>query len=365
MQTIKMALVGAGTWGANHARIYKAHPFADVVAICDADRAKAESVAADEGIQGVYDDYEKMFVECDCDAVAIVTPDFAHADIAVAAANAGKHILIEKPLATTRKDVFRILEACEANGVRGMVDLHNRWNPPFHSAWQSVRAGELGDAYSAYYRLNDVRWVATDMLPWASKSSILWFLGSHSLDTLMWMFQSRPKRVYSVSKSGVLSKPGVPDRWGKPVPEGIDTVDEYLTTIEFENGAVAQMENGWVTPNANPCVNDIKFTILGDKGMISVDASNHNMIQKYTDNEVVVPDVIVQNKIFGKPKGFAFESIRSFVDCLLTGEEFQVSLREAAYGVLAILAIMESARSRMPVEVDYGPLQDDEYGTVH
>lgn len=103
-----------------------------------------------------------------------------------------------------------------------------------------MRAGELGRVLSAYYRLNDCRWVATDMLPWAAKSSIMWFLGSHSIDTLMWMFQSRPKRVYCVSTEGVLKR------------EGVDTVDEYLSTIEFENGAVAQMENGWVTPNANP-----------------------------------------------------------------------------------------------------------------
>ncbi len=356
MDFVKMAIVGAGTWGANHARIYKAHPFADIVSICDMNREKAEKVAREEGIPQVYTDYNEMFSKADIDAVAIVTPDFAHADVAVAAANAGKHILIEKPLATTREDVFRILEAVERNGVRGMVDLHNRWNPPFHAAYQAVRNGELGDVYSAYYRLNDVRWVATDMLSWASRSSIMWFLGSHSIDTLMWMFNSRPARVYCVSKSGVLSKPGVLNKAGEPVEKGIDTVDEYLSTIEFENGAVAQMENGWVTPNANPCVNDIKFTILGDKGMVSIDASNHNMIQKYTDNEVIVPDVIVQNKIFGQPKGFAFESIRAFVDGLISGQEFPVTLKEAAQGVLAILAIMESSKTRMPVEVDYGKL---------
>lgn len=97
------------------------------------------------------------------------------------------------------------------------------------------------------------------------------------------------------------------------------------------------MENGWVTPNANPCVNDIKFNLLGEKGMIAIDASNHNMIQKYTDTQVIVPDVIVQNKIFGQPKGFAFESIRAFVDGLISGQEFPVTLKEAALGVLAIL----------------------------
>ena len=90
--------------------------------------------------------------------------------------------------------------------------------------------------------------------------------------------------------------------------------------------------------------------------MVAIDASNHNLIQMYTDNKVVVPDVIVKNSIFGQPKGFAFESIRSFVDCLLSGEEFHVSLEDAARASLVILAIMESAKTRMPVEVDYGDI---------
>ena len=300
--------------------------------------------AADEGIQGVYDDYEKMFVECDCDAVAIVTPDFAHADIAVAAANAGKHILIEKPLATTRKDVFRILEACEANGVRGMVDLHNRWSPPFAEAHRLIEEGALGTLRNAYFRLNDIKWVATDMLPWAASSSILWFLGSHSFDTLQWLFHDRVKRVYTVSNRGVLDSLGV------------ETEDTFLSTLEFEHGGIAQMENGWITPNANPCVNDIKCNLTGDKAMIAIDASNHNLIQFYSDDTVTVPDIIVRNRIHGRVKGFAYESIRSFVDKLATGEPFEVSLEDAARTSLAILAIMESAKTRMPVEIDYGPL---------
>jgi len=338
---LKMAIVGAGIWGENHARIYKEHPFAEVTAICDMNREKAELIANKIGIPEVYDDYNEMLIKADCDAVAIVTPDFAHADIAVAAANHGKHLLIEKPLATTREDVFRIKHAVEKNGVRAMVDLHNRWSPTFNSAHESVVNGELGKVYSAYMRLNDIKWVATDMLPWASKSSILWFLGSHSLDTLRWFFNDEVKRVYSVSTEGVLKE------------QGVETVDQYLTTLEFRNGGIAQMENGWLTPNANPCVNDIKFNVLGDKGMIAIDASNHNLIQKYTDSKVTVPDILVQNKIFGKHSGFAFQSISGFVDCILTGKEFPVTLEDSANTVLAILAIMESAKTRMPVEVNY------------
>ncbi len=338
---LKMTIVGLGTWGENHIRIYQNHPFAEVVSICDQDYGKAKAIADKYGISSVYNDYNKMFDESNCDAVAIVTPDFAHADIAISAANHKKDILIEKPLATTAQDVKRMLEAIEKNKIRAMVDLHNRWSPPFNAAHQAVERGDLGEPYSAYFRLNDVKRVATDMLPWAAKSSILWFLGSHSLDTLRWFFDDEVARVYCVSREGVLRQ------------QGVDTADEYLTTIEFKKGGIAQMENGWITPNANPCLNDIKFNLLGTKGMISIDASNHNLIQMYTDNQVTVPDIIVQNKIFGAPKGFAFESIRHFVDCIISGSEFPVTVYDAANTSLAILAIMESAEKRMPVEVTY------------
>jgi predicted dehydrogenase len=345
MDKVRIAIIGAGTWGENHALIYNAHPFAQTVAICDTNVDRARAVANRVGVPIVYDDYTRMLDEIECDAVSVITPDFAHTGPAIAAANRKKHILIEKPIATSREDTFRILEAVEKNGVRAMVDLHNRWSPPFNAAWQAIGRGEIGSPISAYFRLNDAKWVATDMLSWAAKSSILWFLGSHSLDTLCWFFSSRPKRVYSIATDGVLKKLGV------------DVVDQYLTTLEFENSCVAQMENGWITPNANPNVNDMKFTILGDKGMISMDLSNHNMMQHYTEQQVHIPDVIVQNTVFGQPKGFAFESIRSFVDCLVSGEEFHVSLRDAAITTLALLAVMQSAETHMPVEIDYGPLK--------
>jgi len=340
-EKLKIAIVGSGTWGENHGRIYQAHPFAEVTAVCDMNKAKAENMAAILGVKGVYQDYREMFEKADCDAVAIVTPDYAHADIAETAARAGKNMLIEKPLATTREDVYRIVNAVDKYQVRAMVDLHNRWSPPFNAAYESVINGELGRVYSSYMRLNDVKWVATDMLPWAADSSIMWFLGSHSLDTLRWIMQDEVKRVYCVSSEGCLKA------------KGVDTVDQYMSTIEFTGGGIAQMENGWITPNANPCVNDIKFNVLGEKGMISIDASNHNLIQKYTDDKVTVPDVLVQNHIFGKPKGFAYESIHGFVDCMLSGADFPVTIKDAANTVLAILAIMESAKTREPVEVEY------------
>jgi len=221
-----------------------------------------------------------------------------------------------------------------------MVDLHNRWSPPFNQAWQAVRNGELGTLYSAYFRLNDIKWVATDLLPWAARSSILWFLGSHSLDTLRWMFGSDVTRVYAVSRQGLLKEAGV------------DTVDLYQSTLEFAGGGIAQMENGWITPNGNPNVNDLKFNLLLTDGKFDVDASSHNLLQVTDGQRMITQDVLVKNTVFDKCAGFAYESIRSFVDKLVSGDEFHVTLREAANVTLALLAVMESAETGAPVRVE-------------
>ena len=308
IKQIRMGIVGAGTWGRTHASIYAEHLFADPVAICDMN----EAIADEFGIRKVYTDYHDMAADEEIDAVAIVTPDFAHADIACAMADAKKDILIEKPLATTKEDIARICEAVEKNGVRCMVDLHNRWNPPFNTAKQEISSGKLGKPYTAYIRHSDVKWVG-----------------------------SEAKRVYSVKKEGILK--GL----------GVDVPDIYLTTIEFENGVVAHMENGWVTPNGNRNINDFRCSVMCTEGMISLDLSSHNLIEEVTEEKATVPDILVSNMVFDRCKGLSYESIRDFVDRLVDGKEFRVTLEDSRRTAIAIIAILESAETGMPVEVEY------------
>jgi predicted dehydrogenase len=339
MGKLKIGIIGAGVWGKTHAFLYREHPGVEVAAICDMNKAKADAFGEEFAIAKVFYDYKEMIASCKLDAVAIVTPDFAHADAACDCANAGIHMLIEKPLATKGEDVERIVAAVRKNKVRVMVDLHNRWSPPFTAVKESLRAGELGKPISAYFRLNDQMWVATDMLPWAAKSSILWFLGSHSLDTLRWLFDDEVDTVYAASTKGVLSA------------RGVDTEDVFQTVMRMRHGGIATMENGWITPDTSPCVNDIKFNMTGDRGMINLDLSNSQLIEKFTETKSTRPDVLVNHFVHGKAKGFAYESIRHFIDRLISGEDFLVSLEDAANTSLAILAIMESARTGMPVKV--------------
>ncbi len=343
MSKINVAIIGAGTWGATHAAILSEYEAVTLTGICDSNLAKAQALAAKYNIPGnhVYADHKEMLKNCPFDAVSIVTPDFLHRDIAVDCAIAGKHMLIEKPIATTRKDVEDIMNAISHSGVRVMVDLHNRFNPPFAVAKEALDNGEIGHPISAYFRLNDKKWVATDMLPWAAKSSILWFLGTHSLDTLRWFFSDEVESVYSVSRKGVLAA------------EGIDTEDIFQTILEFKKGGIATMENGWITPNAHPNINDIKFNITGTKGMFNLDLTNNTMIERFTDTIADHPDTLVNHFIHGKPMGFAYQSIRHFVDCLIYDKPFLITPLDAANTSLAILAILESAKTHKPVRVKY------------
>jgi len=332
---IKMAIIGAGLWAQEHGRIFREMSDAEPVAICDLNRTRAEEFAAKFGIgdDQIYTDHKEMLKKSGCDAVSIVTPDFLHTEVACDCANAKKHMLMEKPLATKRDDVLRILDAVDKNGVRVMVDMHNRWSPPFNNVKAILESKRFGNPVNAYFRLNDVKSVATDMLSWAAKSSILWFLGSHSLDTLNWLVNSHPREVYALSSRGVLDKLGV------------DAVDVYQTSIKYENGVIAQMENGWITPNGNPCVNDIKFNIVCENGKMDIDASSNNLLQVTGNDRMDTGDCIVANQIFGYHKGFAYESIRSFISRLESGENFLVSLEDSARVVLALLAIMKSAET--------------------
>ena len=338
MEKTGFAVIGTGTWGGLHCRVYASTPGARLAAVADSDFARAKSVAESFGARA-YGDYRELLTDPEVKAVSITTPDFAHAEIAVAAAEAGKHILVEKPLATTTADCRRIIEAAKRSGVKLMVDFHNRWSPAFYKAWQSIRAGEIGEPQYAYYRLSDTIYVPTEMLPWAGKSTVQWFIGTHSLDTIRWLMGSEVRRVYAVARSRVLK--GM----------GIDTPDYYQVTLEFESGATAVVENGWTLPNTHPNIIDLKCEVVGSKGAVYLDTSHNRTLEKYTETDAKYPDIMVLPEIWGEQAGFAAESIRHFADCVMNDREPRVTGEDGLIVTRIIEAIEESVKTRRPTDV--------------
>ena len=131
MSDTAFGVIGLGTWGSLHARVYATTPGVRLAAVADLDADRARAVAAATGAGRWTASYYELLADPDIRAVSVVLPDFLHRDAVVAACEAGKHVLVEKPLATTEADALAMLAAARANGVTLCVDFHNRFNPLF------------------------------------------------------------------------------------------------------------------------------------------------------------------------------------------------------------------------------------------
>ena len=342
MKKIGFGVIGTGiVGGAWHAYVYGRLQNSKLVAVCDLDEQRANDAAQKYGASAVYTDYRKLLENPEVEAVSIATPDYAHREIAVAAAEAGKHILVEKPLATTVTDAEAIVNAAKKAKVKLMVDFHNRISPPFANAKQSIQKGELGKLTYIYARLSNTTWVATKMLPWASKSSALWFLGSHITDLARWLLDDEPKRVYAVSRSGILKGMGV------------DTDDFSVAIVEFKGGAVVTLENAWILPETEPVVFNFKMNVLGSKGSLYINTSDHRTVQKFTNESASLPDILGVTFSGDAPRmsGFVLEAIARFVDAVADDQPVLASGEDGLVVTRVLTAITESAKTGRPVDL--------------
>ncbi len=339
MSKVGFGLIGCGNWGRIHARAYTASTAARLVAVCDQDAGRAAALAGEFGISNHLADWRALIAHPDIQAVGIATPDFAHGEIALAAIRAGKHVLVEKPLATTVGECEEILAAQKQQGVKLMVDFHNRWSLPFVNLRRALAAGQLGSLMMMNIRLNDTRFVPTQMLSWAAKSSPLHFLGCHVVDLIRFLSGATINRVYSVSRSVVLKGMGV------------DTPDFYQSILELSTGATAVVENCWILDEHGPSVFDFQSEIVCSKGTAYVNASHHRMAEVYSDKGVEFPDVSAAADLYGKPVGFAVAAIQHFVDCVVNDQAPMVTGEDGLAAARVLAAAEQSAQTGLPVAV--------------
>lgn len=186
-----VVIVGAGM-GRIHAAALAEVDGACAFAVCDLDLVRAEALAADFGIAHAIADYDEALRMAEVDAVTLATPHHLHADQIVAAAAAGKHVLVEKPLTTTLADAERVVEACRARNVSLGVVFQNRYPPQVQALWRDVRDGLLGRLFLAQAT---VKWErASDYYirgAWRGRKQeagggVLTTQGVHSLDLMEW-----------------------------------------------------------------------------------------------------------------------------------------------------------------------------------
>jgi predicted dehydrogenase len=333
-------VVGAGLWGSFHCKTLNALPAAELTAVCDLDPKRAQAMQDEFGARRVYTDYRELIADPDVEAVTVATPDFAHGDIVMAALEAGKHVLSEKPLATTLGEAEKIAGLAAKSNVKVMVDFHNRVNPAVHAMKEAISAGEIGLPLHASARLSNTLFVPFDMLSWAAKSSALWFIGSHAVDALRFTLDAEVVRVQAMKRHGFLAG------------QGVDTADVHMALLEFDNGAVASLENSWVLPRDLPLVFDFKMEIVGEKGSVEISTAQNGTFKKYVGAGLRAQDMLgVTPAAGGRIGGFVTEAIARFVDAVTLDVPVLADAEDGLEVTRVLTAIEEAAKTGQSIKL--------------
>lgn len=226
-QPLKVAVIGAGYWGPNLARNFSASPLWDLVAICDLDTERASQLAAKVGHPAVVADVATLLAEDQIDAVAIATPARTHHPIAMAAMAAGKHVLVEKPLADRSGAGLEMVEAAEDRGLVLMADHTYCYTPAVQKIRELVQSGELGDIlFIDSVRIN-LGLIQPDV-------DVFWDLAPHDLSILDFILPDglRPLSVAAQA--------------GDPLGAGKACVG-YLS-MPLTGGGLAHIHVNWLSP---------------------------------------------------------------------------------------------------------------------
>ena len=336
LEKLGIGIIGVGI-GHLHIQGYVKCPEAQVLAVCDVNEERARRVAAEFGIPHVFTDYEEMLELDDIDAVSVCTPNYLHAPITIAAFEAGKHIICEKPLAITPEEGEAMVAAGKRAGKLFMTAFNNRFRGDTQVLKKFVEQGELGEIYYA-----KTGWLRRRGIPgmggWFTTKSKsgggpLIDLGVHVLDLTLWLM-GNPKAVTvtgsTYAKFGQCGK-GM-GTWGTAEESGkCDVEDLAAAFIRLNTGATVVLETSW----ASNVERDVVYTtLMGTKGGADVDP-----LRVYTEMHGALVDVTPS---YSNQSGHLME-IKHFVDCIVNGKE-PISTGEHGLEVTRILdAIYKSA----------------------
>lgn len=339
--TIRIGIVGAGIMGRGNALSLSGLPEVEVTAVTSrsadsAGRLAEEIVGRGAPRPTIHPDLDTLLQDENVDAVVLTTPDHLHGDMMVRAAEAGKHILVEKPLTTSVAEADAAVKAIRERGVVAMCLFNHRWVPAYAQAHELL--ADLGEAAVAYARKDDTIFVPTEMLSWSDRTTCAWFLSSHDIDLVSWLLRDQVRRVYATA------------RWGKLRSLGIETPDAIQIQAEYSRGAVATFESAWIYPNTFPTTVDSYVSVVTDNGVVQLDRQKESVVLA-TPDRYAYPRNMLQRVMHGIPAGAYADAIAHWISCCRTGEQPLITI-ESSRNVTAVLeAAHTSIETRQPVDV--------------
>jgi predicted dehydrogenase len=347
-QKLRFALVGAGMIGHTHAAaLSRLTGIAELVAVVDIDPAKARALAERYGVPLATTDLDAVLRRDDVDAVSICTPSGLHADGAVAALDAGKHVVVEKPIDITLAAADRIIDAEKRSGRTVTVISQHRFDKSSEKVLQAVRDGHLGTVTSAI-------------------ASHAWWRGQSYYDSGEWRGTLALDGGGAVMNQTVHTVNLLTTIVGTPVEvfaytaclahERIEVEDTAVAVVKFASGALGMIHG---TTAAYPGL-DASLRVFGSKGsaVISNDALTFLHENAGDAPEIAMSEMTGLNQVTDEyalepedlPLGRAHRrQLADFVEAVTTGRPPRVGTEEARTSLSVILAMYESAATGRPV----------------
>jgi len=247
---LKVGVIGVGGIAATHFPGWKASPHAELVAFSDPFESVLIKTAAEHNITKTYVKPEDLIADPDIDVIDICTPSAYHAPLAIAALEAGKHVICEKPLAPTPADIDAMIAARDKSGKLLMTAQHFRFQQDTIALKAELDSGILGDVYHARSWMLRRNW--TPVRPGFiykknSGGGPCIDIGVHILDLTLWMMgHPRPVAVTGVTQDKLSKLPGAFSGWGgAEIPHDADVEEFAAAFVRFEDGQTLSLEVSW------------------------------------------------------------------------------------------------------------------------
>lgn len=328
MKTLRVGIIGSGNMGRRHARAYAHHARAELVACCDIVPCAAQSLADEFGCTAETT-FDAMLARDDIEAISICTIEPAHLDAVLKTAAAGKHILLEKPMAMNMDEALEMKHAVEDGGIKFMVAHLFRFDQRCAETKQVIASGKIGEVVSVNCRFHGTPHQQDRIKN--SELSIFVFRGCHGIDLMRWYTGSEVVRVYAESLDGQLRR------------GGYQSEDAVFCLMRFASGAVGSIEVNSHVPAGHPTAGQSSMTVIGAKGMVEQDL-NTPWLTVSDGNGIVHSQ--------GNQKDLWFrEEVDAFVHHVLDNGP---NIATSSDGIAALeisLAAVKSARTNQPVDV--------------
>jgi myo-inositol 2-dehydrogenase/D-chiro-inositol 1-dehydrogenase/scyllo-inositol 2-dehydrogenase (NAD+) len=278
--TIGLCLIGAGRAGMIHGRNFASRvPHAKMVAVSDTVEESARTAASELGIDAWYTDYRQALENRTVDAVIVVTPTKFHHNIVTEAARAGKHILCEKPMAMSREECQRMIDAAQENKVKLQIGFMRRFDANFRRAKEIVDSGEIGEVVSVKSLTRGPSTPQEWMYDIRKSNGPLAEVNSHDIDTLRWFTGSEAVSLYAMA--GNYRCKDAREQY----PDFYDTV---LMNVRMRNGMMGNIDGAQGVQYGY----DARVDILGTNGSVHIGGLTGGTTLTYTKNHRMSADVI-------------------------------------------------------------------------